>query len=79
MKTKRLISMLLCLAMLASLFTVGAYAKDVPEWAIDDGTPETAALQAELPAKYDLRTEGRVTPVKFQNPWGRFVEEKVAA
>lgn len=27
-------------------------------------------LQASYPAKYDLRDEGVVTPVKFQNPWG---------
>ena len=70
MKTRRLISMLLCIAMLGSLLTVGAFAKNVPEWAIDDGSAPQAQLQAELPAKYDLRTEGRVSPVKFQNPWG---------
>ncbi len=27
-------------------------------------------LQADLPASYDLRDEGVVTPVKLQNPWG---------
>ena len=45
----------------------------IPEWAIDDGdnaqeSPLTA--QAAIPSTYDLRSEGLVTPVKFQNPWG---------
>lgn len=36
-----------------------------------DSSEEGIALQAEtLPAKYDLRDFGVVTPVKFQNPWG---------
>lgn len=46
---------------------------DVPEWAIDDGQDEDTrevTAQAALPSTYDLRTEGLVTPVKFQNPWG---------
>ena len=70
MKMKRLISCILCIVMLGSMLTVGAFAKDVPEWAIDDGVPQKASLQAELPAKYDLRDEGLVTPPKLQNPWG---------
>ena len=70
MKTKKLISVLLCIVMLGSLLNVVAFAGNVPEWAIDDGTPEKAALQAELPAKYDLRDEGLVTPVKSQGSWG---------
>lgn len=43
----------------------------VPEWAVDDGSCEDAfEAQAALPTTYDLRDEGLVTPVKFQNPWG---------
>ena len=71
MKTKKLISVLLCIVMLGSLLNVVAFAGNVPEWAIDDGTPAKAALQAELPAKYDLRDAGLVTPVKSQGSWGR--------
>lgn len=39
----------------------------------DDGTASTAnALRSgsDLPAKFDLRERGVVTPVKLQNPWG---------
>lgn len=32
--------------------------------------PDGANALADLPEKYDLRDEGRVTDVKFQNPWG---------
>jgi len=45
----------------------------VPEWAVDDGQnlqDYGVATQAGLPVTYDLRAEGLVTPVKFQNPWG---------
>ena len=43
----------------------------VPEWAVDDGNVEDGLHgEAALPTKYDLRSEGVVTPVKFQNPWG---------
>ncbi len=43
----------------------------VPEWAVDDGDVEDGlSAQAALPTKYDMRSEGVVTPVKLQNPWG---------
>jgi len=45
----------------------------VPEWAVDDGADEGEAeltVQAALPSKYDLRSDGLVTPVKCQSPWG---------
>ena len=43
----------------------------VPEWAVDDGeTQDDLSAQATLPAAYDMRSDGLVTPVKFQNPWG---------
>lgn len=32
--------------------------------------PDGVNALADLPEKYDLRDEGRVTDVKFQNPWG---------
>lgn len=46
---------------------------DVPEWAVDDGADaQTGKLEAQaaLPSKYDLRSDGLVTPVKSQSPWG---------
>ena len=53
--------------------TVGATAmSDVPEWAVDDGADaQTGKLKAQsaLPSKYDLRSDGLVTPVKCQSPW----------
>ncbi|HAM15829.1 MAG TPA: hypothetical protein DCP91_08240 [Eggerthellaceae bacterium] len=50
---------------------VGATAiSDVPEWAVDDGSNASAlTAQAALPSKYDLRSDGLVTPVKSQSPW----------
>ena len=52
--------------------TVGATAiSDVPEWAVDDGADAFAlTAQSALPSKYDLRSDGLVTPVKCQSPWG---------
>ena len=50
--------------------TTGKVAPDIPEWAVDDGGEAPLATQAALPAKYDLRDTGVVTPVKLQNPWG---------
>lgn len=46
--------------------------EEVPEWAIDDGDHDDVVVtaQADFPTAYDMRTEGIVTPVKFQNPWG---------
>jgi hypothetical protein len=43
-----------------------------PEWAVVEGDTQAqdATTQAELPAKYDMREKGLVTPVKRQNPWG---------
>ena len=36
----------------------------VPEWAVDDGDVEDGlSAQAALPTKYDMRSEGVVTPV----------------
>ena len=35
-----------------------------------DGLIVNAATADGLPGKYDLRDDGLVTPVKFQNPWG---------
>ena len=51
--------------------TVGATAiSDVPEWAVDDGSNASAlTAQSALPSKYDLRSDGLVTPVKSQSPW----------
>ena len=50
----------------------GSIATGLPEWAIDDGNAQVGDMsaQAVLPGTYDLRSEGLVTPVKFQNPWG---------
>ena len=48
-------------------------AGSVPEWAVDDGADlqEYGPIaQAVIPGMYDLRNDGLVTPVKFQNPWG---------
>ena len=43
----------------------------VPEWAVDDGEAQDGlSAQATLPTAYDMRSDGLVTPVKFQNPWG---------
>lgn len=43
---------------------------DVPEWAVDDGSNASAlTAQSALPSKYDLRSDGLVTPVKSQSPW----------
>ncbi len=51
---------------------IGSVSAEVPEWAIDDGQNAQSAMsaQAAIPSAYDLRSEGLVTPVKFQNPWG---------
>lgn len=49
-----------------------AQASDTPEWAIDDGDDDqevALTTQAALPQQYDLRNDGLVTPIKFQNPW----------
>ncbi|MBO7675109.1 MAG: hypothetical protein J6S63_08885 [Atopobiaceae bacterium] len=45
---------------------------DTPEWAVVDEEAEDqdTTAQAELPAQYDMREKGLVTPVKRQNPWG---------
>ena len=47
-------------------------ATDVPEWAVADeeAQAQDTTAQAELPAQYDMREKGLVTPVKRQNPWG---------
>ena len=42
----------------------------VPEWAVDDGSLKDAAKPVALPASFDMRDRGWVTPVKLQNPWG---------
>lgn len=45
---------------------------DTPEWAVDDSEGELPDddTQAPLPATFDQRDQGIVTPVKYQNPWG---------
>ena len=52
---------------------VGTMAMDgIPEWAVDDGVDaQSGKLEAQsaLPSKYDLRSDGLVTPVKSQSPW----------
>ena len=71
MKTKRVISILLCIVMLGGLLSFGANAQEeICLWAVDDGGEPLVGARSELPAKYDLRDEGLVTPVKLQNPWG---------
>ena len=67
-------------ALAALLGVSGVYVPDVawaqeeqaiPEWAVDDGEAQDGfSVQATLPSKYDMRSDGLVTPVKFQNPWG---------
>ena len=42
---------------------------DVPAWAVDDGSEGGLTAQAELPATFDMRDKGWVTPVKQQSPW----------
>lgn len=46
--------------------TIGSQAYN---W-LEDEAPAAKARNAELPAQYDLREQGVVTPVKLQNPWG---------
>ena len=43
----------------------------LPEWVQDSDFQEPASLlaQGELPARFDLRERGVVTPVKIQDPW----------
>ncbi|MBQ9003148.1 MAG: hypothetical protein IJ087_14960 [Eggerthellaceae bacterium] len=51
----------------------GTMSAEVPEWAIDDGGHAQEGgltVQAAIPSAYDLHSEGLVTPVKLQNPWG---------
>ena len=64
---------LLALGLSASLVPGAAAAQpeDLPEW-VGSPVKPTASLQdqKELPAKFDLRDRGVVTPVKIQNPWG---------
>ena len=45
--------------------------EDLPEWARDPDYHEVTLLQPQedLPAQFDLRDKGVVTPVKQQNPW----------
>ncbi len=49
-----------------------AASSDTPEWAVVDEEVQAVepTLQEELPAYYDMREKGLVTPVKRQNPWG---------
>ena len=42
----------------------------VPEAAFAGYANKPIVAQAPLPSKFDLRDQGLVTPVKFQNPWG---------
>ena len=44
----------------------------IPEWAFDSGINQLLSAQEDegLPKQYDLRTQGIVTPVKMQSPWG---------
>ena len=43
----------------------------LPEWVQDSDLQETMPLlaQGELPARFDLRERGVVTPVKMRDPW----------
>ena len=92
---KKWISMLLTLAMmLTALGCTGAFA-EATDQAVEpvlpgvDFGPQSAAVEQglideaeKLPAKVDLRDfEGKnyVTPVKFQNPYGREVHQLVRA
>ncbi|MBQ9043878.1 MAG: hypothetical protein IJ111_13815 [Eggerthellaceae bacterium] len=49
-----------------------AISNNDPVWAADDGAdaqPRMLLAQSTLPSKYDLRSDGFVTPVKLQSPW----------
>ncbi|MCR5653485.1 MAG: hypothetical protein K6F88_06760 [Ruminococcus sp.] len=73
MKKLRFLSVMLVAALLASVIcNTSAFATATPEWAADNvrNTVAKAPTGANLPAKYDLRDEGVVPPVRFQNPWG---------
>jgi hypothetical protein len=48
---------------------LGAVGAGVPEWAVDDGAKPVTPATSELPASFDMRTKGWVTPVKQQAPW----------
>ena len=68
------LSALTAFAMTLSLAPTPLIAEEadaVPEWAVDDGGAQDEGLapSAELPHTYDLRNDGLVTPVKYQNPW----------
>ena len=75
---KKLIAGLLTASMIVSTFLSGCGtntsqpAEGTTEAAVSAQESTEAAVDNEtgLPAKFDLRDEGFVTPVKFQNPWG---------
>jgi len=78
---KRPLSVLTALALVFSLalapgvasaageLTAGTIGANVPEWAVDDGSAGASTAQAALPASFDMRDKGWVTPAKLQNPW----------
>ena len=53
----------------AGEYAAGTIGADVPEWADGGGFAGDLTTQAALPASFDMRDKGWVTPVKLQNPW----------
>ena len=74
-RSKPILSMLVAVSMAFSLSFAPALASaeetlpDLTAGAAADETTRTLTAQAAIPSKYDLRSEGLVTPVKLQNPW----------
>ena len=57
-------------ALAADELTAGTPSANVPEWAVDDGAHQASTEAVELPARFDMRDKGWVTPAKLQSPWG---------
>ena len=53
-----------------SIVQNGGLLYDENRYEANTPVPDGVNALADLPEKYDLRDEGRVTDVKFQNPWG---------
>lgn len=74
-KIKKMLVYVSAFALAMSLMTAAAFASDDT---LNRGLTDPFSFEekadlpdkSEMPAKYDLRDKGFVTPVKFQNPWG---------